>query len=98
MSWRISNSGRGRFLRRVELAQLLMSMDKDSVAYPILKELVQEVSDRKLEEWEAPALVARPLALMYKCMTKLQIDTDRLPELHTSICRLDVAQALICME
>ncbi|HML18789.1 MAG TPA: type VI secretion system protein TssA [Bryobacteraceae bacterium] len=93
-----SNSGRSRFLRKVELAQLLMSIGKDAVAYPILKELVEEVSSRKLEEWEAPSLVARPLALMYKCMAKLKVDAGQMDALHTRICKLDVAQALSCLE
>lgn len=93
-----SDSGRSRFFRRVELAQLLMAMGKDALAYPILKELAQEISDRKLEEWESPATVARPLALMYKCMAKLQVDTGQMEDLHMRICKLDVAQALSCQE
>ncbi len=93
-----SDSGRSRFLRRMQLAQLLMAMGKDAVAYPILRELAQEVADRKLEEWESPTVVARPLALMYRCMAKLQVDTGQMEELHTRICKLDVAQALSCLE
>lgn len=93
-----SDSGRSRFLRKVELAQLLMSMGKDAIAYPILKDLAQELSDRKLDEWESPAMVARPLALLYRCISKLQVDTGQLEDLHIRICKLDVAQALSCME
>ncbi len=93
-----SDSGRSRFFRRVELAQLLMAIGKDALAYPILKELAQEVTDRKLEEWESPATVARPLALMYRCMAKLQVDTGQMEELHARICKLDVGQALSCQE
>jgi type VI secretion system protein ImpA len=93
-----SNSGRSRFVNKMELAQLLMAIGKDAVAYPILKELAQELSDRKLEEWEASSLVARPLALLYKCMAKLQVDTGQMEDLHMRICKLDVAQALSCLE
>jgi type VI secretion system protein ImpA len=93
-----NDSGRSRFISRVELAQLLIAMGKESIACPILKELAQELADRKLEAWEAPSLVARPLALLYKCMKKLQMDTGQLEELHTRICKLDVAQALSCLE
>ncbi len=89
-----SDSGRSRFLRRVELTQLLMAMGKEAVAYPILTELVQELTERKLEEWESPVLVARTLALMYKCMAKLQVDSGQMADLHTRICKLDVAHAL----
>lgn len=93
-----ADSGRGRFLRRVELAQLLMAMEKESIAYPILKELERELTERKLEEWESPLLVARPLALLYRCLAKLQVDTGHMEELHIQICKLDVAQALSCLE
>ncbi len=93
-----SDSGRSRFINKVELAQLLMAIGKHAVAYPILKELTKELLDRKLEEWEAPSLVARPLALQYKCMAKLQVDTGQMEELHMRICKLDVAQALSCLE
>ena len=92
------DSGRSRFINKVELAQLLIAMGKESVACPILKELAQELADRKLEEWESPSLVARPLALLYKCMAKLKVDTGQMEELHTRICKLDVAQALSCLE
>lgn len=93
-----SDSGRGRFMRKVELSQLLIAMGKEAVATPILKELAQELTDRKLEDWEAPSLVARPLALLYKCMAKLHLDAAQMEGLHTRICKLDVAQALSCLE
>jgi type VI secretion system protein ImpA len=93
-----SDSGRGRFMRKVELSQLLIAMGKEAVACPILKELAQELTDRKLEDWEAPSLVARPLALLYKCMAKLHLDAAQMEGLHTRICKLDVAQALSCLE
>ena len=75
-----------------------MAIGKHVVAYPILKDLAAELQDRKLEEWEAPGLVARPLALLYKCMAKLQVDTAQMEDLHMRICKLDVAQALSCLE
>jgi type VI secretion system protein ImpA len=93
-----SDSGRSRFISKVELAQVLMAMGKEAVAYPILKELAQEVEQRKLEEWETLELVARPLALLYRCMAKLGLDAGEMQELHTRLCKLDVAQALSCLE
>lgn len=93
-----SDSGRSRFVHRIELAQILIAMGKESVAFPIVKDLADEVDKRKLEDWESPELVARPLALLYRCMKKLGMAEAEMNQLHTRICRLDAAQALSCLE
>ena len=59
-------SGRGRFHRKVQLSQLCVSTSHENIALPILQELAAEIERRKLEDWEAPDLVARPLALLYQ--------------------------------
>ena len=93
-----SDSARTRFIRKVELAQLLVAMSKEAVAHPILQELALEIEQRKLEEWEKPELVARPLALLYRCMSKLQLDATEMAGLYARLCKLDVAEALSCLE
>jgi type VI secretion system protein ImpA len=93
-----SDSGRNRFIRKVELAQLLVAMSKEAVAYPILRELAQEIEQRKLDEWEKPGLVARPLALLHRCMSKLQLDPAEMAALYDRVCKLDAAQALSCLD
>ena len=63
-------SGRGRFHRKVQLAQLCVSTGHENIALPILQELAAEIERRKLEDWEPPELVARPLALLYQCLAR----------------------------
>ena len=41
-------SGRGRFLRRMQLAQICIFSNRHAIAYPILQDLAQEIVQRKL--------------------------------------------------
>jgi type VI secretion system protein ImpA len=86
-------SGRGRFHRKVQLSQLCVSTSHENIALPILQELAAEIERRKLEDWEAPDLVARPLALLYQCLGKGSDDELR-AKLYSWICRLDPLMAL----
>ena len=69
-------SGRGRFHRKVQLSQLCVSTGHENIALPILQELAAEIERRKLEDWESPDLVARPLALLYQCLGKSGGDAE----------------------
>jgi type VI secretion system protein ImpA len=87
------NSGRGRFQRRLQLAQVCLSTGAQTIAYPILQELATTIAKHQLEEWESPDMVAHAFALLYRCMS------DGVPEeekktLYSKICRLDPVQAL----
>ena len=46
-------NGRARFQRRLHIAQLCVDAGEKRVASRVLEELVKEIDDRKLEEWEA---------------------------------------------
>jgi type VI secretion system protein ImpA len=87
-------SGRARFHRKVQLTQLCVSTGHDSIAFPILQELSAEIERRKLEDWEAPDLVAQPLALLYRCLVKADGSADERQKLYSWICRLDPLQAM----
>lgn len=87
-------SGRGRFHRKVQLSQLCVSTGYDKIALPILQELAAEIERRKLEDWEAPDLVASPLALLYQCLGKSGGDAEQRAKLYSWICRLDPLAAL----
>ena len=86
-------SGRGRFQRKVQLSQLCVSVGHEMIALPMLQELAAEIERRKLEDWEAPDLVARPLALLYQCLGK-NGDPEQRTRLYSWICRLDPLMAL----
>ncbi|HWB83586.1 MAG TPA: type VI secretion system protein TssA [Bryobacteraceae bacterium] len=87
-------SGRARFHRKVQVAQLCVSTGHDNIAFPILQELASEVERRKLEDWEAPDLVAHPLTLLYRCLAKAGGSEEERQRLYSWICRLDPVQAL----
>jgi type VI secretion system protein ImpA len=90
-------SGRGRFQRRLQLAQLCMSMGHERIAHPILEQLVAEIDNRSLEGWESSETVAHVLALLFRCLNKLNSGEERKQAIYDRICRLDPLQALSSM-
>ena len=87
-------SRRGRFLRQSELANVMVDAGFLQVAQPILQEMMTDIENHKLEEWEAGDLVARPMALLHQCLEKLDGDSGMRQELYLRICRLDPLQAI----
>jgi len=90
------SSGRARFQRRVQLAQICLGARHEAIALPILEALVEEIERRKLEEWEAPDMLAHPLALLYRSGSKLNLSAEEKHKIYSRICRLDPLQALAC--
>lgn len=89
-------SGRARFQRRIQLAEVCMAAGYEAVAWPILEELAREIEERRLEEWEAPEVIAHPLTLLFRCLSKLDRDSEEKQKIYARICRLDPIQALAC--
>jgi type VI secretion system protein ImpA len=87
-------SRRGRFLRQTELAGVMVEANLAAVAKPILEELVAQIDAHKLEEWESGELVARPLALLYRCLEQLGTDSALKESLYLRVCRLHPLQAI----
>lgn len=87
-------TGRGRFQKHIQLASIFLATKHEAIAFPILVELAEEIERRKLEEWEDPALVAQPLALLYRCSEKLGRADAEKEKIYQKLCRLDPAQAL----
>src|SRR5277367_5566875 len=87
-------TGRGRFHRHIQLANIFLAAKHEAIAYPILVELADEIERRKLEEWEEPSVVAQPLALLYRCADKLGRDDAEKQKIYQKLCRLDPGQAL----
>jgi type VI secretion system protein ImpA len=89
-----AQSGRGRFLRRVQLAQICLACGNDEIGRPILEELAAEIERRGLESWENMDLIAQPLALLYRSMGNSEETEMEKRKLYARICRLDPARAL----
>jgi len=87
-------SARGRFIRRTQVAQICLESGQDGIAMPILEELAAEIDRHKLEEWEFGEVLARPLALLYKCMVKKDGDLEERKKLYARVCRLNPFEAL----
>lgn len=85
-------SGRARFNRKLQLAQICLSLGQNAIAKPILEELTGEIEKRKLEEWETGEMVAHALSLLYRCMDG-EDEAGRKNEIYRWICRLDPVQA-----
>lgn len=86
-------SGRARFQRRLQIAQLCMSAGQDKVAHPVLEELVKEIDQRRLEEWEASDMIAPPLALLLRCFDSAGNDGAR-EAVFARLCRIDPSAAM----
>jgi type VI secretion system protein ImpA len=85
---------RGRFLVQTELASIMVDGGHHLVAQPILEELIGSIEGHRLEEWESGDVVARPLALLYRCLEQLDGDPGTRQALYLRICRLDPVQAI----
>lgn len=87
-------SGRARFQRRMQAAQLCLAAGYDDVAFPMLEQLAREIDQRKLEEWEAGEILAQPLALLLKCLEKTSNGTIDRAAIFTKLCNIDPTAAM----
>jgi type VI secretion system protein ImpA len=87
-------SKRGWFLVQTELANIMVEGGHHTVAQPILEELMAHVETHRLEDWESGDVVARPLALLYRCLEHGEGDPIARQALYLRICRLDPVQAI----
>jgi type VI secretion system protein ImpA len=86
-------SGRGRFQRKLQLAQLCIGAGKDAIAQPLLDDIAAAVETYKLEEWEDREMVAGVLAFLLQSSKKIQGDAKAKQAIFERICRLDPVQA-----
>jgi type VI secretion system protein ImpA len=86
-------SGRARFQRRLQIAQFCMNAGQARIAYPVLEELVKEIEERRLEEWEAVEVLSPPLALLLRCLDAGSENGQR-DALFARLCRIDPIAAM----
>jgi type VI secretion system protein ImpA len=87
-------SGRGRFHRQLQLAQICLAAGKDTIAQPLLDDIAAAIETHKLDDWEESELVAGALAFLIQTSKKLQADAKAKQAVFERICRLDPVQAL----
>jgi type VI secretion system protein ImpA len=88
-------SGRGRFLRKLQLAEICISAGKEAIAQTLLDDIAAAVENHKLEEWEDRETVVGALCMLMKS-SKKAADAKEKQKLFERICRLDPVQALNC--
>jgi type VI secretion system protein ImpA len=87
-------SGRARFLRKMQLAQVCIAAGKDSIAQLLLDDLAAAIDTHKLDDWEDRETVGRALVFLLQSSKKIQADAKAKQALFERICRLDPVQAL----
>jgi len=86
-------SGRGRFQRKVQLAQICIAAGKDAIAQPLLDDIAASIENHKLEDWEDREMVAGVLAFLLQYSKKIQGDAKVKQAMFERICRLNPVQA-----
>jgi type VI secretion system protein ImpA len=87
-------SGRNRFRRMMQLAELAIAAGKDSIAQPLLEDITATIENHKLDAWEDPQVVAGYLSMLMRTSKKIQGNASDKQKLFERICRLDPVQAL----
>lgn len=86
-------SRRDRFIRRTAVARIMVEAGLFLVAVPLLEQLLAEIDEFKLEDWESGSVVATPMSLLWRSYDRT--DNQHLKEpLYLRICRLDPVQAI----
>ena len=87
-------SGRAKFHGTLQLIKLCAEAGKEAIAQPYLDDLTSSIEAHKLDDWEAPELVADALATVMKMSKKVQGNAAERQKLYDRICRLDPVIAL----
>ncbi len=87
-------SGRGRFLRKMQLAEICISAGKTEVANPIIEDLALSIENNHLDDWEDREVVAKALVMIIKNSPRVQADEAEKLRLFQKVVRLDPVQAI----
>jgi type VI secretion system protein ImpA len=91
-----AQSGRERFLRKLQMAELCLMVNNARLALPLAEDLSRQVDEFRLEEWEEERLSARVWSALYRSLRAGEGDgrSERAREVFARLCRLDIGQAL----
>jgi hypothetical protein len=90
-------SERAQFLRRTQIATIMVENGLIAVAKPLLAQLIEQIeqSSVTLADWEEGSTLAQPFALMVKCLDAQPGDgAEKREEYYQRVCTLDPVQAL----
>jgi len=91
-------SGRGQFLRKMQLVEVCISAGKSQIAQPIIEDLASIIENNHLEVWEDREVVAKALVMILKNSQRVQADESEKARLFEKVVRLDPVQAISCLE
>jgi type VI secretion system protein ImpA len=91
-------SGRGQFLRKLQLVEVCLSAQKSQIAQPIIEDLAATIENNHLEGWEDREVVAKALVMIVKNSQRVQADEAEKLRLFQKVVRLDPVQAISCLE
>ena len=87
-------NGRGRFQRKLQLAQICVSAGKDPIVQLLCDDIAAAIETHKLDEWEDRSMIAGALAFLLQTSKKIQGDAKVKQAIFERLCRLDPVQAL----
>jgi type VI secretion system protein ImpA len=87
-------NGRGRFQRKLQLAQICVSAGKDPIVQLLCDDIAAAIETHKLDEWEDRSMIAGALAFLLQTSKKIQGDAKVKQAIFERLCRLDPIQAL----
>jgi type VI secretion system ImpA family protein len=93
---RQARTGRERFLRMLQQAELFLNSDRAGLALPLLELLAQRIDEFRLDQWEDSSLCARVLAHLYRCLAAK--DGARAAAVYNRLCQIDASEALLLRE
>jgi type VI secretion system protein ImpA len=93
-------NGRRRFQRKLLLAGVCLSSQRERLARLLLEELAEQIDKFQLEQWESSELIASVWIELYRLYKRAggSSDVERADKLYERLSRLDPWQALGCTE
>jgi type VI secretion system protein ImpA len=88
------SSGRGRFLRQLQMAELCIQANAKDIALPFLEDIRAAVTDFKVVQWEDRALAVQALTDLYLYDPVISGNAAEKAKIFNQLCRLDPAKAL----
>lgn len=86
-------SGRGRFLRTLQLAEICAAAGKEAMAQPLLDDVIAAMEAHNLDDWEDKELVTSALVAVMNLSAKVRDDEGARQQVFERICRIDPVRA-----